>query len=160
MCRHRPHHPAWPHRRSARAGPGAGGALSDDAAEFQITDRLSFRQFLGLEIQHKVPDAKTIWYSRECLKDAEAFDGLFDDFPERIGGAGLLLNQGKIVDATMVKAPVQRNTREENRQIKGTSNPAPGAPTRRGKGHRCTLGQQARQELLRLQEQHQGGSWQ
>ncbi|MBK8947565.1 MAG: transposase [Flavobacteriales bacterium] len=29
-------------------------------AEFQINDRLSFRQFLGLELQHRVPDAKTI----------------------------------------------------------------------------------------------------
>ena len=29
--------------------------LSDAAAEFQITDRLSFRAFLGLELQHKYP---------------------------------------------------------------------------------------------------------
>ena len=104
--------------------------LSDDAAEFQITDRLSFRQFLGLELQHKVPDAKTIWHFRECLKEADAFDALFDDFLQRIEVTGLLLNQGKIVDATMVKAPVQRNTREENEQIKQDKQPRSWSPNK------------------------------
>lgn len=98
--------------------------LSDDAAQFQITDRLSFRHFLGLELQHRVPDAKTIWYFRQCLVDGNAFDPLFDQFLQRIEANGLLLNQGKIVDAQIVKAPIQRNTREENQKIKQGGKPA------------------------------------
>jgi len=104
--------------------------LSDDAAEFQINDRLSFRQFLGLELQHRVPDAKCIWHYREQLRKAQVFDALFDAFVQRIEAAGLLLNQGKIVDATMVKAPVQRNSREENAHIKEGKTPQGWSPNK------------------------------
>jgi IS5 family transposase len=41
--------------------------LSDDHAEFQIQDRLSFMRFLGLRLGDRVPDAKTIWLFREHL---------------------------------------------------------------------------------------------
>ena len=44
--------------------------LSDDATEFQIRDRLSFMRFLGLGLEHPVPDAKTIWLFREQLTRA------------------------------------------------------------------------------------------
>jgi len=43
--------------------------LSDDQTEYQIYDRLSFRQFLGLEIGDKIPDAKTIWLYQEQLNN-------------------------------------------------------------------------------------------
>ena len=39
-------------------------SLSDDQAEFQIQDRLSFMRFLGLGLGDTVPDAKTIWLFR------------------------------------------------------------------------------------------------
>jgi hypothetical protein len=38
--------------------------LSDDQAEFQIQDRLSFMRFLGLGLGDRAPDAKTIWLFR------------------------------------------------------------------------------------------------
>jgi len=41
--------------------------LSDDQAEYQICDRLSFMRFLGLGLHNRVPDAKTIWLFRELL---------------------------------------------------------------------------------------------
>src|SRR5687768_4164512 len=44
--------------------------LSDDATEFQVRDRLSFMRFLGLGLEHSVPDAKTIWLFREQLTRA------------------------------------------------------------------------------------------
>src|SRR5574344_1867300 len=34
--------------------------LSDDQMEYQLTNRLSFRNFLGLDSGDKIPDAKTI----------------------------------------------------------------------------------------------------
>ena len=34
--------------------------ISDDQTEFQIKDRLSFMDFLNLELSDKIPDAKTI----------------------------------------------------------------------------------------------------
>ena len=35
--------------------------LSDDQAEYQLRDRLSFMRFLGLGLEDAVPDAKTLW---------------------------------------------------------------------------------------------------
>jgi IS5 family transposase len=42
--------------------------LLDEQMEFQLTDRLSFRRFVGLEVSHKVPDCNTIWNFKEKLK--------------------------------------------------------------------------------------------
>ena len=39
--------------------------LSDERAEFLINDRLSFMRFLGLGLEDRVPDARTIWLFRE-----------------------------------------------------------------------------------------------
>jgi hypothetical protein len=36
-------------------------SLSDEQAEFQLRDRLSFMRFAGLALHQAVPDAKTIW---------------------------------------------------------------------------------------------------
>jgi transposase len=36
-------------------------SLSDEQAEFQLRDRLSFMRFAGLGLHQAVPDAKTIW---------------------------------------------------------------------------------------------------
>ena len=38
--------------------------LSDDEMEYQIMDRLSFMRFLGLDLNSRVPEAKTIWLFR------------------------------------------------------------------------------------------------
>nr|WP_246046639.1 transposase [Chlorobaculum thiosulfatiphilum] len=51
--------------------------LSDDQMEYQITDRLSFRRFLGLKSSDKVPDSKTIWKFRETLIQEELIEVLF-----------------------------------------------------------------------------------
>ena len=42
--------------------------LSDDRIEYQIRDRLSFMRFLGLNLEDRIPDAKTVWLFREQLK--------------------------------------------------------------------------------------------
>ena len=41
--------------------------LSDDQVEHQIRDRLSFMP-LGLGLEDRVPDAKTVWLYREQLR--------------------------------------------------------------------------------------------
>ena len=51
--------------------------LSDDQAEYQLRDRLSFMRFVGLTLADPVPDAKTIWLFREELVRAGAFERLF-----------------------------------------------------------------------------------
>ena len=41
--------------------------LSDDQIEYQVRDRLSFMRFLGLGLEDRVPDAKTVWLYRDAL---------------------------------------------------------------------------------------------
>ena len=89
--------------------------LSDDQLEFQIVDRASFKRFLGLKKSDKVPDSKTFWLFREQLIEKGIILGLFKIFNETLDAAGVLSNQGKMVDASFVEVPRQRNTREEPR---------------------------------------------
>ena len=92
--------------------------LSDDNAEYQILDRFSFSRFLGIELCDVVPDAKTIWHFREQLKNRSIFDRLFEFLREKIEKAQLILNDGSIVDARIIEVPKQRNSRDENGQLK------------------------------------------
>ncbi|MET3287289.1 UNVERIFIED_ORG: IS5 family transposase [Sphingomonas sp. 1057] len=92
--------------------------LSDEAAEFQIKDRLSFQRFLGLGLEGTVPDATTVWLFRERLVQAKAIDKLFAGFDVALKDRGYLAMGREIIDATVVPAPKQRNTEAEKTAIK------------------------------------------
>jgi IS5 family transposase len=92
--------------------------LSDEQTEFQIRDRLSFMRFLGLSLGDAVPDAKTIWLFREQLTEAGLIEKAFRQFDTFLCEHGFSARKGQIVDASIIPIPRQRNTREENRQIK------------------------------------------
>jgi IS5 family transposase len=92
--------------------------LSDEATEYQVLDRLSFMRFLGLRLGSRVPDAKTIWLFREQLTEAGLAEDLFRQFETFLGENGFAARKGQIIDASIVQAPKQRNSREENAQIK------------------------------------------
>jgi len=92
--------------------------LSDEAIEYQILDRLSFMRFLGLRLGSRVPDAKTIWLFREQLTEAGLAEELFRQFEAVLEESGFAAKKGQIIDASIVQAPKQRNSREENAQIK------------------------------------------
>jgi len=92
--------------------------LSDEETERQIRDRLSFRDFLGLAFSDIVPDAKTIWLFGEQLKEHRLERAVFDRFNEVLDAKGFKAKSGTIVDGSFVEVPKQRNTKEENEQIK------------------------------------------
>ena len=92
--------------------------LGDKQVEFQIIDRMSFKQFLGLETGDKVPDEKTVWAFRETLTKSGVVTVLFNQFVQFLEEKNLIFNEGKLVDASFTIAPRQRNTREENEKIK------------------------------------------
>lgn len=94
--------------------------LSDDQLEYQIVDRASFKRFLVLKKSDKVPDSKTFWAFREQLIEKEIIEGLFETFNATLDEMGVFANEGKMIDASFVEAPRQRNTREENKHIKET----------------------------------------
>ena len=92
--------------------------LSDEAMEYQVRDRLSFMRFLNLAIEDSVPDARTIWLFREQLKELKLVEKLFADFDRYLAESGFEAKKGQIIDASIVAAPKQGNSREENKQIK------------------------------------------
>ena len=97
--------------------------MSDDQLEYQIRDRYSFCRFLGLYPQDKTPDAKTIWLFREQLVRGDLMKVLFMDFDHQLNEQGYQAQKGQIVDASFVDVPKQRNTRDENAQIKDGQRP-------------------------------------
>lgn len=92
--------------------------LSAEALEFQVNDRKSFQDFLDLQVHHEVPDATTVRLFAKHLMENGAMPKLFAHFRGRLAEAGLVVNEGKIIDASIVEAPIQRNSREENDLIK------------------------------------------
>lgn len=92
--------------------------LSDEAIEYQILDRYSFSRFLGIHEGGKVPDATTIFRFREELAQANVVELLFTQFDQFLRDHGFRAQKGQIVDASIVRVPIQRNSRQENEDIK------------------------------------------
>lgn len=107
--------------------------LSDEQVEYQVRDRFSFARFAGLSPADRVPDARTLWLFRERLQAIGGADRLFATLMEQIEAAGYHARRGQIVDAAVVAAPRQRNTREENAQIRAGSEPEEWAEQSRAK---------------------------
>ena len=51
--------------------------LSDDELEFQVNDRRSFEEFIGLGVMNSIPDAITVAFFTERLRKA----GVIDEVP-------------------------------------------------------------------------------
>jgi|TARA_B100001971_G_C18171331_1_gene527299 IS5 family transposase len=92
--------------------------LSDDQTEYQVRDRISFMQFLGLQLGDQVPDAKTVWLFRDQLRNLGLVERLFKRFDRYLTAQGYEAKGGTIVDASIVEVPKQRNSREDNRELK------------------------------------------
>jgi IS5 family transposase len=96
--------------------------LSDERLEFQVLDRYSFSRFLGIQEGAKVPDATTIYRFREELANANVIELLFAQFDQFLQNSGFKAQKGQIVDASIVRVPIQRNSRDENKDIKAGKN--------------------------------------
>jgi len=98
--------------------------LADEQLEYLVRDRLSFMRFLGLGLEDEVPDATTVWLFREALAQAGLIEKLFALFGQHLQAKGYIARGGQIIDATIVSAPKQRNSREENEAVKNGQTPA------------------------------------
>ena len=98
--------------------------LSDEQAESQVRDRLSFTRFLKLGLEDRIPDATTLWLFREKLAKAGLIDKLFARFGQHLEAKGYIARGGQLVDATIVAVPKSRNSREDNEAVKAGETPA------------------------------------
>ena len=98
--------------------------LSDEQVEYQVRDRLSFTRFVGLGIEDGIPDGTTLWLFRETLVKAGLIEKLFERFGQHLEAKGYIARGGQMVDATIVPVPKQRNSRDENDDVKAGKTPA------------------------------------
>jgi IS5 family transposase len=98
--------------------------LSDEQAEYQVRDRLSFARFLRLGIEDGIPDATTLWLFREKLAKASLIERLFERFDQHLAAQGYMARGGQMIDATIVPVPRQRNSRDDNETVKAGQTPA------------------------------------
>jgi IS5 family transposase len=84
---------------------------------------MSFMRFLNLTIADDIPDSKTVWNFREQLIDLKLIDELFGLFLKELESLNLIINEGKIIDASFIEVPKQRNSRAENTEIKSGNTP-------------------------------------
>ena len=92
--------------------------LSNEQTEYQLRDRLSFMRFARLGLGDKVPDSRTIWLYADSLAKNDGALRLFELLNEQLEQRGLKVQEGMMVDATIVEVPHQRNSREQNKTIK------------------------------------------
>src|SRR5674476_332045 len=100
--------------------------LSDEQIEYQVRDRLSFTRFLRLGIEDSIPDGTTLWLFRETLAKAGLIEKLFERFGQHLEAKGYAARGGQMVDATIVPVPKQRNSRDENEEVKAGKTPRAG----------------------------------
>ncbi len=98
--------------------------MSAEDLEYQVNDRMSFQRLLRLELQHEVPDSTTIRLFVEHITEAQAKEDLYVICHARLSAAHLVVNQGKIIDASVVNAPIQNNKRGDHEIVGNGEVPA------------------------------------
>lgn len=71
--------------------------ISDEELEYQVSDRLSFMQFLGFSLADEVPDATTVWLFRKQLTEHGLIEGMFEQFDEYLIEQGYAAKGGQIL---------------------------------------------------------------
>ena len=78
--------------------------LSDPELEEALSDRLSFRRFVGLGLAEETPDETTLLRFRHALARNTRDRRIFEEVNRQLDSKGLILRQGTLLDATLVKA--------------------------------------------------------
>jgi IS5 family transposase len=78
--------------------------LSDPGLEDALYDRISFIRFSGFSLGSTLPDHSTICRFRNALMELDIYGKLFEEINRQIESHGLLVKEGAIVDATMMKS--------------------------------------------------------
>lgn len=77
--------------------------LSDAELEFRLGDSLAFGRFVGLSLEDEVPDHTTLCRFRNRLVRDRLLERLFAELDDQLEGAGLVLKQGTMLDATLIE---------------------------------------------------------
>ena len=78
--------------------------LSDPGLEEALNDRISFIRFSGFSLASSLPDYSTICRFRNSLLELGLYEKLFEEILRQLEGRGLLVQEGAIVDATVIES--------------------------------------------------------
>jgi transposase, IS5 family len=95
--------------------------LSDPGLEEALSDRLSFRRFVGLALADPVPDHSTLSRFRSELVRRDLAEALLAELNRQLDQRGLIVKQGTLIDASLVEADCRRPRKGE--PVEGRSDP-------------------------------------
>lgn len=125
---------------------------SDPAIEEALRDRISFRRFAGLGWTDDTPDHSTISRFRKALTERGLAERLFSEVNSQLDEQRLVLKQGTLMDATIVKAQARRPGTSEGPGARSTTDPD-AVWTRKGRsarfGYKAHLGVDGKSGLIR-----------
>lgn len=132
-------------------------SLSDTQMEEALTDRISFRRFVGLGLQDDTPDYSTLSRFRGTLERLGLSERLFEELGKQLDGMGLVLKEGTLMDATLVEAQVRRPPMSAGRGAKSAVDPdADWTQSQRGRrshfGYKVHIGVDAGTGIVRRAE--------
>lgn len=87
--------------------------LSDDQVEYQSLDRATFQRFLDLQSSSRIPDSKTFWAFQQTLLSVGAAPVIAEAVQQQLAVAGYIARNGQLIDASIIRAPIQRFTKAE-----------------------------------------------
>jgi IS5 family transposase len=83
-------------------------SLSDPGMEEALSDRISFRRFVGLSLSDPIPDHSTISRYRSQLGDR--YERLLGSLDGQFNARGFMVKQGTMLDADFVRASSPKKT--------------------------------------------------
>ena len=97
--------------------------LSDPGMEDLLYEAESVRRFVGVRLSEPLPDESTILHFRHLLERHHLGQELFAEINGHLAAQGVRLQEGTIVDATIIAAPTSTKNRSgqrdaEMRQVK------------------------------------------
>jgi len=86
-------------------------SLSDPAMEEALIEVPTMRRFAGIDlISDRIPDETTILTFRHLLEENDLGKQIFQTVKAHLKERGMAMNQGTIIDATMIAAPISTPT--------------------------------------------------
>lgn len=90
--------------------------LTDPELEFQIHDRISFRNFIGFP--DKIPDFSTIWRIRDRLKELKIDEKIWSELQIQLDKKGYSFTKGVIQDATFIESDLGKKRHYKENKAK------------------------------------------
>jgi transposase, IS5 family len=90
--------------------------LSDPGLEEALSDRLSFRRFVGLALADPVPDHSTLSRFRSELVRRGLAERLLAELNRQLDAKGLMVKTGTLIDASLVEADCRGPRKGEPRE--------------------------------------------